>query len=49
VEPGGGPGWVTVVKIIVVFLEDVDQQGNIIGRFIDVADENFVYNSSLVE
>jgi hypothetical protein len=48
---GPGHGYVTIVKILVIFVEGFDNQGNITGRFIDVGNgnEGFIYNAALVE
>jgi Flp pilus assembly protein TadG len=48
VESSGGPGWVTIVKIIVIFVEGYDTGGNIIGRFVDIGDDS-VYEVFLVK
>jgi hypothetical protein len=47
---GPGHGYVTVIKILVIFIEGFDNQGNITGRFIDVGgNEGFIYSSALIE
>jgi Flp pilus assembly pilin Flp len=47
---GPGHGYVTIVKILVIFVEGFDNQGNITGRFIDVGGNGgFIYSSALVE
>jgi hypothetical protein len=48
VDSGGGPGWLTIVKILVIFIEGYDNTGNIIGRFVDIGDE-LVWEVFLVE
>lgn len=47
---GPGHGYVTIVKILVIFVEGYDKNtGDITGRFMDVAGENFIYSAALVE
>ena len=48
---GPGHGYVTIVKILVIFVEGFDNQGNITGRFMNVGsgNEGFIYSAGLVE
>jgi hypothetical protein len=43
----GAPGWVTIVKFLVIFVEGYDKDGNIVGRFMDIEHQGSLYTVRL--
>ena len=41
--------WVTIVKIIVIFVEGYDTHGNITGRFVDIGGDDYIFMAGLVK